>query len=212
MDLKKYNKIVKEGYEKVYGNIIKDKDYYARNDDHSSASVDVLFELLDVFLLKIPAKIHILDAGCGNGRIARILVDRGYNVTGIDISENAVKLAKQNIQNAEFQTMDMAAITLPSARFDAIYSSFAVIHVKRELHKKVFEGFYRILRSGGKVFMSIGPDSGEYLGDYFGYQMAWSHWAPETTQELLTDVGFQVITNEHVEMGSETHNWVLAKK
>ena len=212
MDLKKYNKIVKEGYEKVYGNIIKDKEHCVEKDENSGVSIEVLFELLNDFLLTIPKNCYILDAGCGNGRISKILVDRGFKVTGIDISANAVMLANQNIPNAEFKVMNMAKITLSSDKFDAIFSSFAAIHVKRELHKKVFEGFYRVLRSGGKVFMSIGPDSGEYFGNYCGYQMAWSHWCPKTTQELLTDVGFQVSTNERIEMGSETHNWVLAEK
>ena len=37
---------------------------------------------------------HILDAGCGNGYLCRILSKRGATVTGVDVSEKTIELAK----------------------------------------------------------------------------------------------------------------------
>ena len=39
---------------------------------------------------------HILDIGCGHGRIANELASRGYRVTGIDWSQSALDLAAKN--------------------------------------------------------------------------------------------------------------------
>lgn len=42
-------------------------------------------------------EINILDVGCGNGEIANLLMDEGFNVFGIDASSEGVKIA--NIKN-----------------------------------------------------------------------------------------------------------------
>ncbi len=54
--------------------------------------------------------IKIIDIGCGTGRHAIELAKRGYNVTGVDLSENQIKRAREKAQAAglpvDFQTQD----------------------------------------------------------------------------------------------------------
>jgi len=54
--------------------------------------------------------IKILDIGCGTGRHAIELTKRGYNVTGVDLSENQIKRAREKAQEIgltiNFQTQD----------------------------------------------------------------------------------------------------------
>ncbi|MBN1913670.1 MAG: class I SAM-dependent methyltransferase [Candidatus Omnitrophica bacterium] len=54
--------------------------------------------------------LKIIDIGCGTGRHAIELTKRGYSVTGVDLSENQVKRAKEKAQEAgvaiDFQTQD----------------------------------------------------------------------------------------------------------
>ena len=54
--------------------------------------------------------LKILDIGCGTGRHAIELTKRGYNVTGIDLSENQIKRAREKAQEAraaiDFQIQD----------------------------------------------------------------------------------------------------------
>ncbi len=54
--------------------------------------------------------LKILDIGCGTGRHAIELTKRGYNVTGVDLSENQIKRAREKAQEAgvivDFQTQD----------------------------------------------------------------------------------------------------------
>jgi len=39
---------------------------------------------------------RVLDVGCGEGFYAIYLASKGFDVMGIDISENAIRLAKEN--------------------------------------------------------------------------------------------------------------------
>lgn len=54
--------------------------------------------------------VKILDIGCGTGRHAIELTKRGYHVTGVDLSENQIKRAREKAQEAgvtvDFQTQD----------------------------------------------------------------------------------------------------------
>ena len=54
--------------------------------------------------------VRIIDIGCGTGRHAIELTKRGYNVTGVDLSEDQIKRAKEKAQEAgvtiDFQTQD----------------------------------------------------------------------------------------------------------
>ena len=66
--------------------------------------------------------LKILDVGCGTGRHAIELSKRGYNVTGIDLSESQLKRAKEKAKTAnlciDFQCQD--ARNLPfTGEFDA---------------------------------------------------------------------------------------------
>ena len=57
----------------------------------------------------------ILDIGCGTGRHAIELTKRGYTVTGVDLSENQIKRAKEKAEAAgaaiDFQVQDARALS-----------------------------------------------------------------------------------------------------
>ena len=48
------------------------------------------------FSIKICNNLNILDVGCGGGLLCEPLARLGGNVTGIDVSENAILIAKQH--------------------------------------------------------------------------------------------------------------------
>ena len=54
----------------------------------------------------------VLDVGCGEGFYDIYLASRGFEVTGIDISENAIKLATENSMKQsvkiKFMSLDVA--------------------------------------------------------------------------------------------------------
>ncbi len=60
--------------------------------------------------LKHNKTVRILDVGCGTGRHSIELTKRGYNVTGVDLSENQIKRAREKAQEAgvtiDFQIQD----------------------------------------------------------------------------------------------------------
>ena len=69
----------------------------------------------------------ILDLGCGTGNHASHLSNKGYDVTGLDISGSMIKMANsKQIQNANFVIGNLADFNLKE-KFDSVISMFAAI-------------------------------------------------------------------------------------
>jgi SAM-dependent methyltransferase len=81
------------------------------------------------FIEDIFKKFHkpekILEIGCGTGNYTKILLDRGYNVTGVDISENMLNIAKQKCI-CNFLRGDIRNIVIKE-KFDTCLAMFAVM-------------------------------------------------------------------------------------
>jgi SAM-dependent methyltransferase len=76
-------------YEGWFDSDAYDLVYDHRDEDEAARLVD----LIEREIAPAPDA-RILDVGCGRGRHARIFARRGYNVTGIDLSEEAITEAR----------------------------------------------------------------------------------------------------------------------
>ena len=87
---------------------------------------------------------RILELGCGEGRDASVLLTRGYDVTAVDISSEAIRYCREhNPEYGEhFQVLDCIDDRL-DAKYDFIYA-VAVIHMLVEDDHRA--AFYRFIR------------------------------------------------------------------
>ena len=92
-------------------------------------SIQPLPVLNQLLLTELPAGAHILDLGCGTGRIAALLLERGYDVTGIDNSAGMLALARQNAPRAHLVLADASDFTIPEPVDAAISTSDSLNHV-----------------------------------------------------------------------------------
>ena len=103
---------------------------------------------------------HILDVGCGDGKVTAELaraVPKG-SVTGIDASPEMIRFARKTFSpgkhpNLEFQVMDARHIRL-ARRFDIVFST-SVLHWVDD-HPAFLRGAAACLRPGGRLVVSCG--------------------------------------------------------
>ena len=98
---------------------------------------------------------RILLLGCGTAEESTLLSE--YNpkkITGIDISEKSIAIAKKSYPNCNFYVGDMLNLPFKENEFDFIFSSLAISHVADK--DKVFKELYRVLDNGGELLFSVG--------------------------------------------------------
>lgn len=124
---------------------------------------------LDRFLGSIPKGGSILDAGCGSARDSAYIIGKGYKALGIDVAEGLLAEAHKLHPEVPTQHMSFAELAFPDDTFDGIWCKAAILHVEKDEVQKVLEGFKRVLKPGGVLFIQtkegMGACSGaEYCG------------------------------------------------
>lgn len=130
--------------------------YVARRErsDAESDDLGILPHLLD--LLGDVSDWVVLDAGCGEGYLARILAARGARVTGIDLSPRLIALARARDPGGRiaYRVADLSA-PLPELRacFDAVASYMVLNDV--EDYRGFAATLAQALKSGGRAVLAF---------------------------------------------------------
>lgn len=200
-----YKKTVQDGYNAMAS------EYLA-----SRAMKAADMRALDEFIQRLPANAKVLDAGCGAGIPVAKKLSEQLDVTGVDFSEKQIELAKSNVPGATFLCRDMTELDFPEGVFDGICSFYAIIHIPREEHRGLLANFFRMLKPGGIALLCLGAENleNDTEEDFHGQRMYWSHYDARTYQEILKEIGFNLLSAEIVpdETYGGKHLFVLARK
>ncbi|MCK6425599.1 MAG: class I SAM-dependent methyltransferase [Burkholderiaceae bacterium] len=126
---------------------------------HLTRHMSLVLEAADLF-----RGARVMELGCGTGWLSIGMAQMGCEVTGVDISAAAVRLAGQVAQRSsvhppgrvEFLTYDGKSLPLADASVDRIVCHDAFHHVRDQA--ATLREFARVLRDGGRVaFIEPGP-------------------------------------------------------
>ena len=121
---------------------------------NSETPPEALLEMVESGRVK-PCK--AIDLGCGAGNYAVYLAGRGFEVTGIDNSPTAIRIARENANKKGVKAGFLVADVLGDLNeitdtFDFAFEWELLHHIFPEKRKKYVENVRRILNPGGKYF------------------------------------------------------------
>jgi ubiquinone/menaquinone biosynthesis C-methylase UbiE len=189
--------------------------YYPEGRERLSLlQAQLLMEDLLAQRLALPPGARVLDAGCGEGRVAIHLAQEcGLQITGVDLVDWAIKKAQAHAQRARiadrttFLVTDYTTLGLPDNTFDGVYTMETLVHA--QAYREALRQLHRVVKPHGRVALfeySIAaegnrPQELEPLGatilERSGLQ-GLPHFTHGAFPALLAQAGFGMITVEDV--------------
>ena len=162
----------------------------------------------------VPVDGKILDLGSGTGiPYDKFLVEKGFQVTGLDISEKHVNCARKNVTDAIFIKADFSRYDLDKEAYDAIISLYSIFHIPRDEHEALLKKIFYALKPEGVFLATLGVEDMEMdVNEFIGSTMAWSSYSKEENIELVEKTGFKILFLEEENEEGENHLWILTKR
>ncbi|MDO8592654.1 MAG: class I SAM-dependent methyltransferase [bacterium] len=149
---------------------------------------------------------RVLDAGCGNGRLAGALADKKINYLGVDSSQKLIKFARENYvreiasspitaprNDKRFLVADILKLNkLPEKDFDYIFCAAVLHHLPGEdLRLKALEQMKNKLKPDGKIIITV-----------------WNLWSQRKFRKLIFKYGFlKLVGKNKMDFGDILFDW-----
>lgn len=179
---------------------------YRYDDNKLNASHDYLLPAVKAILAnKLPSSRRIFELGCGNGSVAKALSKLGFEVTGVDASEEGIAQAHQSYPDLNLH-LGSAYDDLRNqfGQFPVVISLEVVEHLYSP--RKFAKTIYNLLEVEGTAIIST-PYHGYWknltmaltgtMDAHFTALWDFGHikfWSIKTLRNLLQEAGFQDIS------------------
>lgn len=165
---------------------------------------------------------RVLEIGCGPGNITKYILSKmpRFIITGIDVAENMISLAKANNPTADFEVKDCRHIDTITTTFNAILCGFCLPYLSETDSIKLIKDSYKLLADKGVVYISF--VEGDYAQSGFmkggtGDRTYFHYYSNAFLTSILTINGFEVIKQISKEYTkgdgfAEVHTIIIARK
>ncbi len=121
-------------------------------DKKQSEIVSKFYECFSKAGLKHP---KILDLGCGFGYDSKLLYRLGAKMTGIDLSENSIQIAKKKVATCRFFVGDISQSMSSLGKFDGVLCLATLIHIDLQKMTQTFANISKVTKKGGLLLISM---------------------------------------------------------
>ncbi len=157
---------------------------------------------LDEYLAAVP----VLDAGCGPGRDARALADRGLPVLGVDLSQGMLDEARERTARRlprgaiRYALMDLRRLEVPDGCCRAVWCSASLLHLPKQVAPRAVGELARVARRGAPLALFVKGATTRPEQEITPYAFAaapdaprfFAYYTPEAAQALVRAAGFVV--------------------
>lgn len=130
----------------------------------------------------------VIEVGAGTGVVTAFLKDLGLDITGLELSENMLEIARRKHPRVPFTTGSMTELQQPGHSLAGLVAWYSIIHVPGEHLPAVFAEFHRVLRPGGLLLLAfqVGNE------DLVTRDITFRRRQPAAVVALLREAGFEL--------------------
>lgn len=166
----------------------------------------------------------IIDAGCGPGLKSKLLIERGFDVLGIDISRSMLELAQENNPSCphhKFAHVDFSSRFFPyGPGFDGVFAEASLLHVSHDFIGRAIRNLAGALTSGGYFYASVkAPRKGGPIEELkqehdlgYPYERFFAYYTQGNMRHYMAEEGLSVVYENIVQSGDTEWIQIIARK
>lgn len=161
------------------------------------------FDQIEEFSGLLTQGAKVLDAGCAAGRDSNLLRQKGFNVTGLDISAGLLEIAKQKFPDITFIEGNFLSLPFEDAEFDGIWAHQSLLHLETTADvDKALAEFHRVLKPDGILLVLVKAQTGKdktaiVTDDFSNHDRFFQYFTQDEIKERLEQAGFKLARIEH---------------
>lgn len=109
---------------------------------------------LEMILNKIPKGSKVLDIGCGTAHLTKWVEDKGYDVYGLEPSNEMYNYAKRNFPDMKIEKGISSNLPYENDFFDFVIAFEVLRYLDKEENQKTYAEIYRVLKKDGEFFIT----------------------------------------------------------
>ncbi|WP_017185849.1 class I SAM-dependent methyltransferase [Alkalibacillus haloalkaliphilus] len=160
--------------------------------------------IIPFFEQQVPKGHSVLDLGCGDGYGSYKLWDKGYDVTGVDLSHEMISLCQsrltEDMERLKFLQADMLHLPFEDQSFDSLMAINSLEWT--EVPADAFKEIARVIKPGGyMVFGILGPTAGPRNHSYrrlYGEEVIFNTMMPWEFEKMIQEQGVEVVQTKGV--------------
>ena len=142
----------------------------------------------------------LIEVGSGGGRDAQKIIAKGYDYTGMDVSDGLLNIAKGNNPAAKFTRASIYNPPFQTNTFDCFWSAATLLHIPKEKAPNALLQIARICKPMAPGFISLKEGYGEQnvveQEDYGPVTRRFSFYEQEEFADLLKDHGYNILSTD----------------
>lgn len=152
----------------------------------------------------------ILDVATGTGAQALAFAERGYKVTGVDLSDAMLKVAqsKNRYADLKFQPADATNLPFENASFDVSTISFALHDMPFFIREKTLKEMVRVTKPQGIIMIVDYGLPKHWLGAFLVHHLIrlyeagyYSEFIKSDLEALIQEAGIEIRQKSHLLLG-----------
>ncbi len=145
-------------------------------------------------LMTVKGGHDVLDLGCGKGRNSLFFASNGFNVTAMDISDEALGVVDR-LKHPKITTVcaDVSKQDLGIEKYDAVFACLSLHYFNDTVTRQIIDKIYKALRAGGIFFIRCKSVKDRFYGigeqiapDMFFDDLIRHFFRPEYMREILS--------------------------
>ncbi|WP_055721981.1 class I SAM-dependent methyltransferase [Streptomyces niveiscabiei] len=157
---------------------------------------------------------ELVGAGRSTGRLAGL----GLDISGLDLSESMLAVARRENPGIRFEQGSMFDLPFPDGSLDGVMCWYSSIHTPSPELPRLFQGFHRALAPGGHLLLAFQVgDEPRHYDQPWGHPVAidFLRRRPEFMEGLLKETGFTMLSRtvrEPIEEEKTPHAFLIAQR